>query len=267
MKNVEINGKKMFYQEKGEGYPVILGHSYLWDSNMWAPQLEALSKQYRCIAPDLWGHGQSDNLSVDKYSIDEMANDFYQFVQALGIEKCAVIGLSVGGMWGTKLALDHPELVSHLAIMGSFVGPEPSERQAEYFALLNTIESSKALSAAVADQVAPLFFSHETAKTKPNMVNDLVKNLQAIPEKNIATITTIGRCIFSRKSMLDQLVNLKPKILIAVGEGDIPRPPSESHLMAAKTPNAQFEVIPLAGHISNIEQPEVVSKLLVDFLQ
>ena len=54
-----IQGSTLHYQDHGAGFPVLLGHSYLWDAAMWAPQIDALSRSYRVIVPDLWGHGAS----------------------------------------------------------------------------------------------------------------------------------------------------------------------------------------------------------------
>jgi len=267
MKSIQVNNKEMFYQEKGEGTPVILGHSFLWDSNMWQPQLAFLSNHFHCIAPDLWGHGQSQGLDQKEYSIAQLADDYYAFISALGIKQCAIVGLSVGGMWGTQLALNHPDLVSHLVIMGSFVGPEPQQSQAEYFNLLSAIEKQGSITNEQADFIAPLFFSHITAKTKPRMVENLVKDLQSFTPNQIKTIVTLGRAIFGRKSLLDELPKLKQKVLVAVGADDGPRPPSESKLMADKIPGATLEIIPDAGHISNLEQPERVNQMLFDFLR
>ena len=62
MPAVNIHGSTLHYQDHGTGFPLLLGHSYLWDAAMWAPQIDALSRQYRVIVPDLWGHGASGAL-------------------------------------------------------------------------------------------------------------------------------------------------------------------------------------------------------------
>ncbi|MDN6550166.1 MAG: hypothetical protein L0K69_08595 [Enterobacterales bacterium] len=59
---IQVNDRQMHYIDRGEGFALLLGHSYMFDSNMWAPQIEALSQHFRVIAPDLWGHGKSDQL-------------------------------------------------------------------------------------------------------------------------------------------------------------------------------------------------------------
>ncbi len=61
MSTFTIDNKSMHFLDKGEGPVLVFGHSYLWDSAMWAPQVDALSQHYRCIVPDLWSHGQSDS--------------------------------------------------------------------------------------------------------------------------------------------------------------------------------------------------------------
>ena len=72
---ISINKKQMSYVERGKGFPILLGHSFLWDKHMWNPTIEELSKNYRCIAPDLWGHGDSSLLENDIYSVEEITED------------------------------------------------------------------------------------------------------------------------------------------------------------------------------------------------
>lgn len=69
MPTIIVEGKSCFYQDVGEGYPVLLGHSYLWTSSMWEPQIKSLGVNgFRCIAPDLWDHG----------FLNGCLNNFYQ---------------------------------------------------------------------------------------------------------------------------------------------------------------------------------------------
>lgn len=90
----------MPFLEKGEGFPVLLGHSYLFDRDMWSPQIAALAKHYRVIAPDLWGHGDAPALPSRVGNLQDLARDNLKLMDSLGINKFAVVGLSVGGMWG-----------------------------------------------------------------------------------------------------------------------------------------------------------------------
>ena len=84
---------------------------------MWQAQIAYLKKDYRCIVPDLWSHGQSDPLPYPDCSLERLADDYWQFAQSLSLKKFALVGLSVGGMWAVHLALAHPEAVSALVLM------------------------------------------------------------------------------------------------------------------------------------------------------
>ncbi|MFP3710763.1 alpha/beta fold hydrolase, partial [Paraburkholderia sp. SIMBA_009] len=92
-------------------------HSYLWDAAMWAPQIDALSSRYRVIVPDLWGHGASGPLPEGTQTLDDLAEHASALLDALEIDACAVVGLSVGGMWGARLALREPRRVRSLVLM------------------------------------------------------------------------------------------------------------------------------------------------------
>ena len=94
--------KKIKVNILGEGDPIIFIHSYLWDSNMWKPQLEELSKSFKCISIDLWGHGDSDFLNnEDTCSLKELTEDIVNIADQLNIKQFDYIGLSVGAMLGT----------------------------------------------------------------------------------------------------------------------------------------------------------------------
>lgn len=121
MPKINLKGHTLHYLDQGKGYPLLFGHSYLWDSHMWRPQIEKLSQNFRCIVPDLWSHGLSEDPPVEEpYPISKMADDYYSLMSNLGIKKFSMIGLSVGGMIGVEMALNHPEAVESLAIMGSY---------------------------------------------------------------------------------------------------------------------------------------------------
>ncbi len=262
-----IGEKKLFYNDQGEGFPLLFGHSYLWDAAMWSPQVEALSSSYRCIVPELWGHGRSDPPPVTPYPIERLASDHWELVRALGLESWAVIGLSVGGMWGVHLALEHPEAVKALVLMDTFVGPEPEETHDRYFKMLDMVEQAGMIPAPLIEAIVPLFFSPVTVQRNPDLVNRFRGSLASLSKEQAPGIVSIGRGIFSRASLLDRLGEIQAPTLIIVGADDRSRPPHEARQMAEMIPNARFEIIEEAGHVSNLEQPERVTALLRTFLQ
>lgn len=266
MPTISLNGKSCHYQDVGEGYPLLFGHSYLWSSDMWKPQLEFLSKEYRCIAPDLWSHGKSEKITQPT-TIAELSENAWQLMNLLGIREFAVIGLSVGGMWGGELALRHPESVKALVLMDTFLGDEPLSTQQKYFSMLDIIESQKKFVTPLLDQIVPLFFSPTTLSKNSLLVENFRNALATISEADIPGIVSLGRTIFSRSGSLERLPSLKQPTLILVGRDDIPRPPKEAREMADRLPNAVLQIIDEAGHISNLEQPALVNAWLSNFLK
>jgi pimeloyl-ACP methyl ester carboxylesterase len=184
----------------------------------------------------------------------------------LGISEFAVVGLSVGGMWGAHLALMHPQAVSALVLMDTFLGSEPQATRQKYFGLLDAIEREQRFTNLLIDQVAPLFFSPHTLAHQQDLVAGFKKALSAVKKESIPGIVTLGRAIFSRNCILNQLPLITQPALVLVGKDDIPRPPKEAEEMAHRLPNAKMHIIDRAGHISNLEQPEAVSSLLSNFL-
>jgi pimeloyl-ACP methyl ester carboxylesterase len=262
-----INGRNLHYTDQGEGFPILFGHSFLWDERMWAPQLKVLSQQYRCLVVDLWDHGQSDHLHADQYTMKQLADDYWQFTQSLGLEKFAVVGLSVGGMWGVQLTLDHPEAVSALAILDTYVGAEPEVTQKKYLAMMADMVAKKGVSEELANIIAPIFFSPKTGANNPQMVRALKAHLMALPAENIPGIVTLGKMIFTRDCLLERLPEIKQPTLVIVGADDIPRTLSEAKYMADRLDNGTLAVINDAGHIANLEQPDEVTNWLSSFIE
>jgi len=265
-KEAVVNGKKLSYIDQGQGPVLLLGHSFLWDSEMWRPQLDTLSKKYRCIAPDLWGHGSSDQLNTNDYSLEDLAKDYLVLLSQLNIETCSIIGLSVGGMWGVEMALIAPERVSALIIMDTYVGPEPQETLTQYLALFEQVEKAGKFPLSIIEKIAPLFFSPKTLTNNPTLIHDLKQSFINFNPENIPSISTLTNTIFKRKDLRNELNKLSSiPCLVLVGSDDVARPPSEAHEMAELMLCDCIE-IPNAGHIANLEQPENVTKTIETFL-
>ena len=265
MPTLVVHNRKMHYLDEGEGPVLLFGHSYLWDSSMWRRQITALSMSYRCIVPDLWGHGNSEPLT-ETPSIQSLADDHWALLQALHIKRCCLIGLSVGGMWGAQLALDHSDAIEKLVIMDSFVGSEPSASQQLYLQMLDMVEQAGTLPQPLIEQLILLFLSPVTLEEQPTLTAAFRNALTTLPAENIPALVALGRCIFQRKDRMAALAQLKIPVLVLAGELDRPRPPQEAKEMADVLEQATYEVIAKAGHISALEQSEEVNRLLLSFL-
>ncbi|MGY2377738.1 alpha/beta fold hydrolase [Pseudomonas sp. SDO524_S393] len=261
-----IDGQPLHYLDQGTGPVVLLGSSYLWGREMWAPQIEALSQQYRVIVPELWGHGESGQLPEHTRSLDDLARQTLALLDHLDIAQTNLVGLSVGGMWGARLALLAPERINSLVLMDTYLGAEPEATRQYYFSLFKMIEDAGAIPEPLLDVVAPIFFRPDIDRESA-LYQDFRQALQAFPrERLLNSIVPLGRVIFSRDDVLEQLSRLDADTtLVMCGEQDKPRPPAESQEMAELI-GCSLILIPNAGHISARENPDFVNEALLTFL-
>jgi pimeloyl-ACP methyl ester carboxylesterase len=263
---IEIEGKPLHYETHGTGFPVLLGHSYLWDSSMWAPQIDALSRHYQVIVPDLWGHGQSGQLPENTRSLGDLATHAGRLLDALGIGQCAIVGLSVGGMWGSELALGEPGRVKCLVLMDTDRSAEPDATLKQYSQMFNAIESLGSIPAPMIEVIVPLFF-RRGATLDGEVHAKFRKALAGFSADQLRqSVVPLGRLIFGRSDALASLAGLDAaSTLLMCGELDIPRPPTEMARMAAVIGCRQM-LIPDAGHISNLENQSFVTDTLLTWL-
>ncbi|SDX25378.1 alpha/beta fold hydrolase [Pseudomonas sp. NFACC08-1] len=261
-----IDGQPLYYLDQGQGPVVLLGGSYLWDHAMWAPQIEVLSRHYRVIAPDLWGHGQSGQMPEGMSSLNDLARQMMELLDDLSIDCFHLVGLSVGGMWGTRLALAAPTRIQSLVLMDTYVGVEPEQTRQYYFSLFDKIEASGSIPEPLLDIVVPIFF-RPGIDPQSALYQQFRATLAALPSDRLrASIVPLGRIIFGRDDILPRLHALDAKgTVVMCGDQDKPRPPSES-LEMAELIGCPHVSIPEAGHISNLENPEFVTGALLEFL-
>ena len=261
-----IADRKLSYLDVGSGPVLLFGHSYLWDSAMWAPQIATLSAQYRCIVPELWGHGQSDLLPNNCKTLLDIADQMLELMDALEITHFSVVGQSVGAMWGAELVLKAPTRVKTLVMLNSFIGFEPEVTRAKYDGMLDIITAAKAIPAPLISAISPLFFANDAENNTPELVTGFEQSLASITAEQIPTIVKLGRMIFGRRDTMEYAEQLTLPCLIMAGVEDKARSVLESYLMSDAIDGSQLVHIPAAGHISTLEQAEFINQHLADFL-
>ncbi len=266
MPSFVIDGKTMHYSDVGNGPAIVFGHSYLWDSQMWSAQLEKLSAHFRCIVPDFWGHGQSAAAPESMQSLQDYPAHICALMDSLSIDTFAVVGLSMGGMWGVELTAQYPQRVNALVLMDTFVGLEPKVTHDRYMQMLDQIAEQEGLSGDLIATVAPLFFAPDIAEKNPQLLTGFSDSLLQLTAAQAGEIARIGRMVFGRRDAIDELEKFALPVLITVGQHDRARTPLESYLMHDCITASQLQVIPDAGHISNLEQSELVNDILYTFL-
>ncbi|ABZ76871.1 alpha/beta hydrolase fold [Shewanella halifaxensis HAW-EB4] len=260
---LNIGGSTLSYLDIGQGPVLLMGHSYLWDAKMWAPQIAHLSQNYRCIVPDLWGHGLSANLPAKTSNLRDIAAQMLELMDKLNVDKFSVIGLSVGAMWGAELALKAPTRVQHLVMLGSFIGYEPEITRDKYYAMLEVIKNEQIISDKIIDTITPLFFAnHPNAE----LVEVFKQKLKHFDSSNIDNLYQIGRMIFGRRDTMDDVHLLTLPCLIMTGVEDKARTVLEGYLMHDAIDGSEYVHIPDCGHISTLEQAEFINQRLSSFL-
>ncbi|MDO6564331.1 alpha/beta hydrolase [Amphritea sp. 1_MG-2023] len=266
MPSCMINDREIHYLDQGEGFPLLLGHGLLWDCRVWDRQLRLLSEHFRCIVPDLWSHGRSQSVSDGDLSLDRLAEDHHQLMQQLGLERYSVLGMSAGGLWGAKLAMKYPDEVASLVLISCYLGGETPDSKADYLELLDIVEQLETLPTRVVDSIVEVLFSPETQRANPALAETFRFDLMFLTSEQLSGIMALGKQVFRRQSMLNQLANIRCPTLIMSGEHNIPRPQKEIEALHSQMPGSQLAIIKNAGHMVTLEQPDQVNPLLISFL-
>jgi len=262
--HITIDGQALSYIDIGQGPVLLFGHSYLWDAHMWAPQIALFSQHYRCIVPDLWGHGMSMPMPSRCRDLRDIAAHMLTLLDTLQIETCSVIGLSVGAMWGAELALAAPNRIERLVMLNSFIGYEPEITRDKYYGMLDVIKQENSISPLIRAAIIPLFFAD---KPKAALVDMFELSLSNVTQEQIDPLYRLGRMIFGRRDTTEDADKLNLPCLIMAGGQDKARSVLEGYLMHDVIQGSQFVPIPDAGHISTLEQPDFVNAQLAQFLK
>jgi 3-oxoadipate enol-lactonase len=255
-----INGAEIYYEDVGQGFPLFLLHALTFDTRMWADQVVALSKKYRCINMDFRGHGRS-SMPDSECTLEQFAEDVYGLMKELGIEQAHVAGLSLGGMVAMRLALAHPEVVRSLVLVGTSAQAEQAERAAQYETMARI--SKEQGPEAIMPGVVPLFFSQAFIQGQPQKLEAFKEEFRNIDREGAyrATLATARR-----RDIGEEIKSIRVPTLIIVGEQDLTEPVSEAETIQRQIAGSRLEKIAGAGHITSLEEPEKVTALIEEFL-
>lgn len=260
-----INNVLLRYVDIGipNATPIIFIHGFPFSHRMWmfpGGQTEALSGTNRVIAYDVRGHGESE-VGTGHYSIEFFADDLVALMDHLVIHKAVLCGLSMGGYIALRFAERYPERVLGLVLCDTRSESDTNEGRIKRAAAIKNVQANGMKSYA-AESVKSLF-APESFDRRP----EAVKLIQSIIERT-APLSIFGTllALSSRSDTTSFLPNIKCPTLIMVGEKDLLTPPSASQAMQEKIPGSELHIIPHAAHVSNMENPDVVNKHLVEFV-
>ncbi|MFF5173898.1 alpha/beta fold hydrolase [Micromonospora sp. NPDC000089] len=264
MTKIDINGASLAYEEAGTGTPVVLLHAGIADRRMWRAQLPALADRHRVIALDLRGYGESE-LPPEPFAHHE---DVVGLLDALGIDRAALVGCSFGGAVAIDTALSHPDRVSRLALFSSAVsGNEWSEETEELWeSLIGEVDPEDFAAAATAEVrfwvVGPL---RQPADVDPG----LIAFAEELDRRALAAELALSAVEVAEldPSAIDRLAELRLPVLVTAGAADVPDLRRLADRIAAEAPGAvRLPDVPDAAHLPPLERPEPVTAALRAFL-
>jgi pimeloyl-ACP methyl ester carboxylesterase len=262
MPSIEVNGVKLFYQENGTGKEtVVFSHGLLWSHRMFQAQVDFLSTDYRVIAYDHRGQGQSE--VKGPFDMDTVAADAAALIQQLCDGPVHFAGLSMGGFVGMRLAARYPQLIKSLILLETSANPEPVENLPKY-KTLNGIVKWLGIIPPVAGKVMHIMFAESWLSNPAN--SDQVKHWKKELSSNKKSITGPVEGVIYRKGVEEELAKISCPTLILVGDEDVATKPEKAKFIQMGISGAKLHRIAGAGHSSCIEKPEEVNRLLSDWL-
>lgn len=261
MPTIENRGVRIYFEDLGSGAPLVLGHSFLCSGEMWRPQLQRLAERARVINIDGRGHGKSGQVN-ERFTLYDMVADALAVLDHLGIDRAAWAGLSIGGMVALRAALTAPERVSSLVLLDTHAGAEEPFKKLKYQAMalgIRLVGIQPFLPA-----VIPLFFGRTTLRTNPALVAEWRTRFTKV---HVPSMLRTLDALRHRDSVVARLGEISAPSVVIVGAEDKALPPACSRQIAAALPHASLVVVPDSGHLSTLEQPEVVTAAMLAFLE
>ncbi len=245
----------------GDAGNVLLLHAFPVSSQMWEPQLAPLAESgYRVIAPYVYGFDSSP--SRPDWSMDDYARDLARLVEALGWSSATIVGLSMGGYQAMAFYRLYPELIDSLVLCDTRANADSPEAQATRQEFRKAVMEKGAEEAAA--RMVPNFFARETYESNPSLVE---KTRASIARQTPAEISEAMRAIAERKDSTELLTEITCPTLVINGMEDTVTTPETAAGIHALIPGSKLELIPDAGHLSNLEQPAMFNGILLEHLR
>ncbi|WP_329331929.1 alpha/beta hydrolase [Streptomyces sp. NBC_00663] len=256
MPQLEVDGAALTYDDEGprdgEGVPLVFVHGWTANRHRWNHQLAHFAEKRRVIRLDLRGHGESGGAGVR--TIAELANDVLALLDHLGIERCVLVGHSMGGMIAQTITLAHPERVERLVLVNS-IGRMTYSRGRGLLMGVSTLVPFKLFVATnIQRAFAPGYPREE--------IRAYIKASADTPREVVMTLYGAMRAF----DVLDRVGEISVPTLMIHGYHDIQLPVRQMLRMAKAYPDAEVRIID-AGHELPVEKPEELTRALDRFVR
>jgi pimeloyl-ACP methyl ester carboxylesterase len=260
--NASIDGRTMAWDDTGMGPALLFLHGFPHDRRLWAAQLATLSREARCVAPDLRGFGESAPMPADtSATMDAYADDVVRLLDHLAIDRATVCGLSMGGYVALALWRRHADRVGALVLSDTRAGADDEAgraRRREMAALARTSGS-----AAVTDAMIPGMLGKTTRARTPDVERQLRMMGEAADAEGLAAAL---EAMMARPDSTPTLETIDVPTLVIVGDEDALTPPKQAEVLADGIRGARLEIIAGAGHVPCLERPAAFNLVLGEFV-
>jgi pimeloyl-ACP methyl ester carboxylesterase len=248
------------YTDRGSGPAVLLSHGTLMDRTMFDAQVAALEDAYRVVAFD---HRARTDRGQGGYDLDDLADDCIALMDELGIERCVLGGMSMGGFMALPLALRHPERLDGLILISSKALAYTDEDLADIEEHLEQLARDGEVTEEFAAWERDLVMGETTQREQPQLVRYWMDRWKTRPAEAVAGEF---RSWMHKPDMTPRLAEIHLPTLVIHGTEDAVLPIETGRALADALSNSRFVAIEGAGHTSTVEQPEAVSAAIREFL-
>ncbi len=261
---LKVNDIQMYYEVHGEGFPLMMIAGLGANVDWWDPRwIQGVSEEFKTVAFDNRGAGHTD-VSDEEYSIRLFADDTAGLMDALGISRADVLGISMGGMIAQELALNYPEKVEKLVLCSTSCGGARSILPSgEVLGALMTDRSALSQEQ-IARMMIPLLVTQDFINSNLELAEYAMQQMVKAPISNEAYIGQL-KAIMSFDTY-DRLSQIKIPTLILQGKRDILIPPENASILDKGIPNAKLVYLENSAH-GLLEETETVLRSVLEFLR
>ena len=259
MEAIRTSGLEIAYERVGGGPPLVFVHGAASDARLWRPQLAALADEFTVVAWDEPGAGRSSDVPA-QFGLADYAGCLAALIEALALAPAHVVGISWGGTVVQELYRHHPELVATLVLADTYAGWKGSLPPEEVRARVTG--TSRALGAPAQEfdpaRALPGLFAGDPPAEFVPLLGEMAADVR--PESMRTALS-----VMAGADQRDLLPSISVPTLLIWGELDARSPLSVARQFERAIPDTELVVIPSAGHVSNLERPELFNDAVREF--
>ena len=256
-----INGARIYYERSGSGFPLFFLHAGIADSRMWQPQVAAFAEHFDVICPDARGFGQSE-LPATRWS---PVADLLEMIEQLHLKPAHLVGCSMGGSIAIDFAIQYPERISKLVLVGTGVsGANFGKKYPDLWTDVKAADEAGDLDAL--NQAEMRLFLDGPKRPRGYVKQPLRDLFLSMNGTSLNNDWESAPTDDLNPPAAERLGEVTAPTLIVVGDKDVPTIDDAAELLMKSLPHARQVVIEDAAHLPNLEHPEEFNRLVLDFL-